>query len=89
MKNALALTLSGRVQGVGFRFSTVHKAEQFNIKGFVKNQPDGTVYIEAEGEPENLNHFLEWCHEGPPSANVENVQKQEIPIQNFKRFSLK
>ena len=89
MKYAMALTISGRVQGVGFRFSTVHKAEQYDIKGFVKNQPDGTVYIEAEGEAEDLNHFVNWCNEGPPSAKVENVDKQEIPIQNYSRFGVK
>jgi acylphosphatase len=89
MKNALSLTLSGRVQGVGFRFSAVSKAEEYQIKGFVKNQANGTVYIEAEGEPENLNQFVSWCHEGPAAARVDNVVKQEIPIQNFKRFSVK
>ncbi len=89
MKNALALTISGRVQNVGFRFSTVRKAEENDIKGFVKNQIDGTVYIEAEGETVALNNFVAWCHEGPPSAVVENVSKQEIPVQNFSRFSVK
>ena len=89
MENALALTIGGRVQNVGFRFSAVQKAEQYDVKGFVKNQPDGTVYIEAEGEAENLNKFIEWCREGPPSASVEHIDKQEIPIQNFSRFSVK
>jgi acylphosphatase len=89
MKNALALTLSGKVQNVGFRFSAVRKAEENSIKGFVKNQVDGTVYIEAEGEPEDLNNFVMWCQEGPPSAVVENVSKQEIPVQNYNRFSVK
>jgi acylphosphatase len=89
MKNATALTIFGRVQGVGFRFSAVQKAEQYGVKGFVKNQVNGTVYIEAEGEPKDLNKFIEWCKEGPMSARVENVEKQEIPLQNFRRFSVK
>ena len=89
MKQALAITLSGRVQNVGFRFATVEKAKELDIKGFVKNKNDGTVYIEAEGEADNLNSFLEWCKEGPPAANVKNAEKQEIPIQEFTSFHVK
>lgn len=89
MKQALAITLSGKVQNVGFRFSTVQKAQELEIKGFVKNKHDGTVYIEAEGEADNLNRFLEWCKEGPPAATVQNTETQEIPIQEFSGFSVK
>jgi len=89
MKQALAITLSGRVQNVGFRFATVQKAQEFDIKGFVKNKSDGTVYIEAEGEAENLNRFIEWCKEGPPAANVQNTENQEIPVQDFPGFNVK
>ena len=89
MKQALAITLSGRVQNVGFRFSTVQKAQEFNIRGFVKNKYDGTVYIEAEGEAENLNSFLEWCKKGPTAATVQNTETQEIPIQEFSSFTIK
>jgi acylphosphatase len=89
MKQAFAVTLSGRVQNVGFRFATVEKAQELGVKGFVKNKPDGTVYIEAEGEAEELNRFLEWCKEGPPAAKVKGVDKQEIPIQEFTSFHVK
>jgi len=89
MKNALAITISGRVQGVGFRFSTVHKAQEMGIAGFVRNQPDGSVYIEAEGEPDKLNEFVKWCWQGPPAARVENVSKQEIPSRDYSRFGVK
>ena len=89
MKQAYAVTLSGRVQNVGFRFATVEKAQEIGIKGFVKNKPDGTVYIEAEGEADDLNRFLEWCKEGPPAAKVENSETQEIPIQEFTGFNVK
>ena len=46
----LSITVHGKVQNVGFRYFTNKRAHEFNIKGFVKNQHDGTVYIEAEGE---------------------------------------
>ena len=89
MKQALAITVKGRVQGVGFRFSTVREAEMLGITGFVENRMNGTVYIEAEGEPEALNKLVNWCWKGPGTASVDNVTTQEIPVQNFKRFGVK
>lgn len=52
------VTVSGRVQGVYFRASTKEVADSLGISGFVKNQPDGSVYLEAEGESEILDSFL-------------------------------
>ena len=89
MKESYAITLSGKVQNVGFRYSAMEKANEYDIKGFVQNKSDGTVYIEAEGDSEDLQKFIEWCKEGPITAVVENMNKQEMPIQNFKRFSIK
>ena len=88
MKNALAITITGRVQGVGFRFSAVNKAHQLGLKGFVKNKMDGTVYIEAEGEPQQLNEMVNWCWQGPSSARVDEVTKQEIPVRDYNRFAV-
>ncbi len=89
MKQALSITISGRVQGVGFRFSAVNKAQALGLKGFVKNNRDGTVYIEAEGPPENLQELVQWCWQGPPSARVEHVSHQEIPVRDYARFGVK
>jgi len=72
----LEIKIFGRVQGVFFRHSAKQKAEELNIKGFAKNEPDGTVYIEAEGEEENLKQFLDWCYQGSPFALVEKVEFQ-------------
>ncbi len=88
MKNALAITIKGRVQGVGFRFSAVNKAQQLGLKGFVQNRIDGSVYIEAEGDPEDLNEFVQWCWQGPPSARVDDITKQEIPVRDYHRFGV-
>ena len=57
MKKAVILKISGRVQNVGFRYHTRKKAQEMGISGFVKNQVDGSVYIEAEGEEEVLAAF--------------------------------
>jgi len=58
------------VQGVFFRASTREKAVELGIKGIVRNEPDGGVYIEAEGGEENLSRFIEWCRHGPAHAKV-------------------
>lgn len=80
------MTIQGKVQNVGFRFHTHRMAQAYQIHGFVKNQVDGSVYIEAEGKEADLNHFMLWCYDGPTWARVDSVKVQDIPIQNFKNF---
>ncbi|SFC13517.1 acylphosphatase [Alkalibacterium subtropicum] len=66
--------ISGRVQGVGFRFSTKQTADELGIKGIVRNEPDGTVHVEAMGDREQLSRFIEALRKGPsPAAQVEKV----------------
>ena len=84
----LKITVKGRVQNVGFRHKTLREAQKHNIKGFVMNQPDGSVYIEAEGEESNLNKFVNWCKEGPSWAFVEDVLVDEGTLKNFNNFSV-
>lgn len=65
----------GRVQGVGFRFMTKMVADQIGIFGSVRNQPDGTVYIEANGEPDKINLFIEEIRKSPsPSGKVDHLE---------------
>jgi len=59
------IRVTGRVQGVGFRYSTLREAQNENITGYVKNMPDGSVEIEAEGSKDQLDIFVEWCRRGP------------------------
>jgi len=67
------LIVQGHVQGVGFRYHTQVQANQFGLTGYVKNLPDGTVEIVAEGETPNVNQFLDWVKHGPPAAQVKQV----------------
>jgi acylphosphatase len=83
------LNVSGKVQGVFFRASTKDAADRLGIKGFVRNEPDGSVYIEAEGEEEKLNQFMEWCRVGPPRARVEKFEIIEGEAQGFTSFQVK
>ena len=65
--------ISGQVQGVFFRDSTREKAQELNLKGWVKNSPDGSVEALFEGPSEKVREMLDWCEEGPRHASVENV----------------
>lgn len=85
----LNISVFGRVQGVGFRYHTKQIANQLGLKGFVKNQLDGSVYIEVEGKPDIINEFIAWCRKGPGFSNVENLIFQEGEIKNFKFFEVK
>ncbi len=76
MRQCSTIKVFGRVQGVFFRHSARHEAEKLGLRGFVKNEDDGSVYMEVEGEEENIRKFVEWCRKGPPFANVERVEEQ-------------
>lgn len=67
------LKIFGHVQGVFFRAHALEKAQEHGIRGWVRNLPDQTVEIVAQGEDEALNTFIEWCKHGPPVAEVTNV----------------
>ena len=85
----LDIKIYGRVQEVFFRHLAKQKAEEMGINGFVRNEPDGAVYIEAEGQKENLEQFLNWCRQGPPSASIEKVDFEfKTEIKNFNKFSI-
>lgn len=83
------IRISGKVQNVGFRHATMKTASTFNVNGFVRNESDGTVYIEAEGEEAQLDQFLNWCHKGPSWARVEKVNYSESNPENYKDFTVR
>jgi acylphosphatase len=89
MKKAAILKVSGRVQNVGFRYHTRKTAEEYAISGFVRNMPDGSVYIECEGEEENLDRFILWCQQGPSWARVDHINIQNAPVQGYEGFQVK
>ncbi|MEO1653972.1 MAG: acylphosphatase [Bacteroidota bacterium] len=76
----------GLMQGVYFRKSCPEKAQSLGIKGLVKNQADGSVYLEAEGTKDALAQLLAWCQQGPTKAQVTKVELQEGPGQSFSDF---
>lgn len=84
------------VQGVFFRYSAKDVADGLGISGFARNEADGTVYVEAEGEEDNLNEFLKWCRQGPetarPTGRQAMIEKVEFnfsdSIKNFSEFNI-
>ncbi|MDX1616685.1 MAG: acylphosphatase [Candidatus Promineifilaceae bacterium] len=69
----LEATMSGRVQGVSFRYYTRREARRLGLTGWVRNEPDGTVQVVAEGSEEDLEALLNFLRDGPPAARVQNV----------------
>jgi acylphosphatase len=86
---SVSISVTGKVKGVLFRASAKEIAESLNIKGLAQNQSDGSVYIEAEGDEESLQKFVEWCKHGPARAQVTNVDVQESELKNFERFEIR
>jgi acylphosphatase len=78
-RRRVRVVVSGRVQGVGFRYSTVYEANRLSLDGWVRNRHDGTVEILAEGRDENVEALLLWCRRSPPGSRVTSVQHNEEP----------
>ncbi len=80
------ILVSGKVQGVFYRASTKQMADLLSLKGFVRNEPEGTVYIEVEGPEDILVKFIQWCHHGPDRAEVSYVSVTESELFGFEIF---
>jgi len=85
----LNIKIYGQVQGVSFRYYSQEKARELELAGFARNDPDGVVYIEAEGEEENLEKFLDWCRRGPSWAKVEKIEVKGGEIKKYKDFEIR
>jgi acylphosphatase len=83
----VSLIIIGRVQGVFFRASALEQAQSLSLTGWVKNLPDGSIELVAEGPRYALDQLVQWCHHGPPDARVEEVfprwSKQTAEFRTF------
>jgi acylphosphatase len=75
------LRITGLVQGVAFRASTVAAARALSLSGWVANRADGSVEAVAEGDDAAVTALVRWCHHGPPAARVDRVNVTEEAIQ--------
>ena len=70
---ARRVRVTGRVQGVAFRWHAQQEATRLGLAGWVRNDVDGSVELHLEGAQEAVDSMVEWCHHGPPSAHVRDV----------------
>lgn len=82
------IRVSGQVQGVFFRASTKDAADRLGVRGRVRNEEDGSVFIEAEGEDAAVDKLVEWCRKGPPRARVQSIDVKPAQLKGFREFSV-
>jgi len=88
-KKTIFIIVTGRVQGVGFRYFAWHKAQETGVTGWVKNAVSGNVEIEASGNKTDIEAFIDWIKIGPARAVVKTVSVTEIPNDRaFINFSI-
>ena len=73
-KARISMIISGRVQGVFFRYKTKHEAGNLGLTGWVRNNSNGSVEILAEGDKDKLEALVAWCKSGPKLAKVDNME---------------
>lgn len=89
MRTALDLTVTGRVQGVSFRMYAERAAARLGVAGWVRNEPDGSVAIHAEGDVDAVEAFVRWTHDGPGLAHVEHVDARPAADTGATDFRVK
>lgn len=77
---ARAMTVRGRVQGVGFRYSALQRAIEFGVTGWVRNEVDGSVAVFAQGSQEAVDALVGWLRRGPPAAEVDSVDSRKAAV---------
>ena len=83
-----AVRVHGRVQGVSFRAAARNEARRLGLSGFARNEPDGSVAIEVEGDEAALDAFVAWCRVGPPAARVGRVEVEESAPKGYDGFAV-
>jgi acylphosphatase len=83
---AKSIRVTGKVQGVNFRYFTTQEARKLGLTGTVENLADGSVSVIAEGEIGALELLIRWCRKGPLMARVEEVEVAEVPVVGHNSF---
>ncbi|MGK7953998.1 MAG: acylphosphatase [Crocosphaera sp.] len=85
---AVRVFITGKVQGVGYRYSTVQEAQRLGIRGWVRNRLDGRVEAIFEGTEPLIEQMVQWCHQGPTSAKVTDVTVETVESQLYEGFEV-
>ncbi len=82
------MIVRGRVQGVGYRANCARFAESIGVAGTVRNLPDGSVEVVAEGPPDVIDELITWCRRGPTWAKVSSVDVTDAPAEGLASFRI-
>ncbi|MBE1273904.1 acylphosphatase [Enterovibrio norvegicus] len=82
-------SVSGHVQGVGFRYHTAHEGLKRSLTGYARNEADGKVTVMMCGKEENVHALLEWLEQGPPTSRVVDVTYEQVEWQAIDGFSIR
>lgn len=85
---AVQVRVTGRVQGVSFRWYTQEQARRLGVVGWVRNELDGSVLLHAEGEDAAVDALVAWCQEGPGMARVQEVAVREAAVSGATSFGV-
>ena len=85
----IKIKVIGKVQGVWFRASTKDKADELGLHGYVKNEPDGSVFIEVSGAEKLIEDFLKWVKKGPELARVDELIVENNDKEYYDGFVIK
>lgn len=83
------MTVTGKVQGVSFRASCADQARRLGLTGWVANRSDGAVDLVAEGEPDAVETLIDWCHDGPRAAHVDDVEVLDVAPAGYGKFDIR
>jgi acylphosphatase len=90
MRSRVRARVRGRVQGVSYRWATRAQARSLGLTGWVRNEDDGSVLVEAEGEPSAVDRLVAWLGKGPPGARVAGVDVEKLsPVGEEKDFEIR
>ncbi len=82
------ILVTGKVQGVYFRASAKQKAINLGLNGYIKNEKDGSVLLEVEGDDEAVGEMVNWCKQGPALARVSEIDVKPLNLQSFTNFRI-
>jgi acylphosphatase len=88
VERSVDIVVTGAVQGVAFRWQASLEAERLGVRGWVRNEPDGTVHCRAEGGSEAVVSFVDWCRRGTRWSTVERVEVTDVEPGGYGSFEI-
>ena len=89
MSAAVDVTVTGRVQGVSFRWYAMQEAAKLGVTGWVRNEPDGSVAGHFEGDADSVEAMVDWCRQGPRPAQVQRVVRRDGAVTGARSFEVR